>query len=60
MEAAPTLSKCKKLFPASLEIKSGDTLYKVTSIYADKGDFRALWENLIVEALQVNTQRKAS
>ena len=59
MEAGPTSSKCKKLFPASLEIKSGDTLYKVTSIYADKGDFRALWEELIIKALQSNSKRKA-
>jgi|GEM_PF-2849893 len=61
MEAGPTSSKkCKKLFPASLEIKSGDTLYKVTSVYAEKGDFRTLWESLIVEALQVDTKLKAS
>ena len=49
----------KRLFPASCEIKSGDTLYRVTSIYADKGDFRALWEELIIKALQVHTERKA-
>ena len=48
-----------KPFPASYEIKSGDTLYKVTSIYADKGDFRALWEDLIIRALQSNGKRKA-
>jgi hypothetical protein len=47
-------------FPASLEIKSGDTLYKVTSIYADKGDFRVLWEELIIRASQTNVGRKAS
>jgi len=46
-------------FPASLEIKSGGTLYKVTSIYAEKGDFRALWEELIIKSLQENTRRKA-
>ena len=44
----------KRLFPASCEIKSGDTLYRVTSIYADKGDFRALWEELIIKALQAS------
>ncbi len=49
----------QKLFPANSEIKSGDTLYKVTSIYADKGDFRALWEELIVKSLQINRDRKA-
>jgi len=49
-----------KPFPANLEIKSGDTLYIVTSIYADKGDFRALWEDLIIKALQINAERKAS
>ena len=48
-----------KPFPASLEIKSGDTLYKVTSIYADKGDFRVLWEELIIKALQSTAGRKA-
>jgi hypothetical protein len=46
-------------FPAILEIKSGDTLYRVTSIYADKGDFRVLWEELIIRALQKNRERKA-
>jgi len=60
MNGQPTSSNSKKMFPASLEIKSGDTLYKVTSVYADKGDFRALWESLIVEALQVSTERNAS
>ena len=60
MEAEPTSSKVKQLLPASLEIKFGDTLYKVTSVYADKGDFRALWESLIVEALQVSKERNAS
>ncbi|MCL2816654.1 MAG: hypothetical protein FWD23_18805 [Oscillospiraceae bacterium] len=49
-----------KPFPTNLEIKSGDTLYIVTSIYADKGDFRALWEELIIKALQTNAGRKAS
>jgi len=54
-------TKCKmKPFPAILEIKSGDTLYKVTSIYTDKGDFRALWEEMIIKALQTNAGRKAS
>jgi len=47
-----------KPFPASYEIKSGDTLYKVTSIYADKGDFRVLWEELIIRALQTSAGRK--
>ena len=47
-----------KPFPASYEIKSGDTLYKVTSIYADKGDFRAFWEELIIKALQSTAGRK--
>ena len=52
-------TKCKiKPFPASHEIKSGDTLYIVTSIYADKGDFRALWEELIIKALQKQVERK--
>ena len=60
METEPTSSKVKKLLPVSLEVKSGDTLYRVTSVYADKGDFRALWESLIVEALQVSTERNAS
>lgn len=41
-----------KYFPASLEIKSGKTLYKVTSIYADKGDFYKLWESLIVDSIK--------
>jgi len=34
--------------PGYLEIKSGDTVYKVFSIYAEKGDFRALLEELII------------
>ena len=50
----------KKYFPASHEIRSGDTLYKVTSIYADKGDFRALWEELIIKAVQTNLMCAAS
>jgi len=49
-----------KPFPASHEIKSGDTLYKITSIYADKGDFRVLWEELIIKALQTSAACKAS
>ena len=49
-----------KPFPVNLEIKSGDTLYKVTSIYTDKGDFCALWDELIIRALQKNAERKAS
>jgi len=48
----------RKPFPASLEIKSGDTLYKVTSIYANKGDFRAIWEELIIKSLST-AERKA-
>ena len=60
MEAEPTSSDVKKLFPANLEVTSGGTLYKVTSVYADKGDFRALWESLIVQSLQANMERKAS
>ena len=50
----------KEHFSTSLEIKSGDTLYKVTSIYADKGDFRALWEELVIKAVQTNLERVAS
>jgi len=46
-------------FPNSLKVKSGDTLYMVTSIYADKGDFRTLWEELIIRALQTNAEVKA-
>jgi hypothetical protein len=49
----------QKPFPASCEIKSGDTIYKITSIYADKGDFCALWEELIVKSLQADQERKA-
>jgi len=60
MNGQPTSSNCKKMFPSSLEIKSGDTLYKVTSVYADKGDFRTLWEDLIIKAAQANTKLKAS
>ena len=44
----------QKPLSSNLEIKVGDTLYKVTSIYADKGDFRALWEELIIKALQAS------
>ena len=50
-----TILEGKTPFPASLEIKSGDTLYRITSIFADKGDFRAMWEELIIKALQENT-----
>jgi hypothetical protein len=54
-------NNCKqKMLPANLEIKSGDTLYKVTSVYADKGDFRALWEELIIKASHSNGVCKAS
>ena len=60
MEAEPTSVKYKKLFHENLEVKSGDTLYKVVSVYADKGDFRVLWEELIIRALLTNTERKAS
>jgi len=42
----------QKPLSSNLEIKVGDTLYKVTSVYADKGDFRTLWEELIIKALQ--------
>lgn len=41
----------QKPLSANLEIKIGDTLYKVTSVYTDKGDFRILWEELIIKAL---------
>jgi hypothetical protein len=37
----------KPLLP-NLTIQSGDTVYKVVSVYADNGDFRNLWESLIV------------
>ena len=50
----------KRLFPTGNEIMSGDTLYKVTSVYADKGDFRVLWEELIIKAIQSETERAAS
>ena len=50
----------KKHFPASNEIRSGDTLYKITSIYADKGDFHVLWEELIIKAVQTNLECIAS
>jgi hypothetical protein len=54
-----TILEGKTPFPASLEIKSGDTLYRITSIFADKGDFRAMWEELIIKALQEKTGGKA-
>jgi len=38
----------KKVLPVYLEIVVGDTVYKVSSIYAEKGDFRALLEELII------------
>jgi hypothetical protein len=41
----------RKPLPPNLSIKFGDTVYKVTSIYANKGDFRKLWESLIVGRL---------
>ena len=44
----------KKSFSTSLEIKHGDTLYRVSNVYANKGDFRSLWEDLIVNAVQRN------
>ena len=44
----------QKPLPANLEIESGDTLYKVVSVFADKGDFRILWEELIIKALQAS------
>jgi len=39
----------KKLLPDYLEIQSGDTVYNVTSIFAEKGDLRSLWEMLIID-----------
>ena len=39
----------KKKLPDFLEVKSGDTVYRVTSFFADKGDFRTLWEELIID-----------
>ena len=38
----------KKALPGYLEIVVGDTVYRVSSIYAEKGDFRALLEELII------------
>ena len=38
----------KKVLPDCIEINSGDTVYKVFSIYAEKGDFRTLLEELII------------
>jgi len=38
----------KRNLPGYLEIQSGDTVYKVSSIYAEKGDFRTLLEELII------------
>jgi len=55
-----TPERNKEHFSTNFEIRSGDTLYKVTSIYADKGDFRALWEELIIKAVQTNLERVAS
>jgi len=52
-----TLNSNKKSLPTSLEIKSGDTIYRVSNIYANKGDFRSLWEDLIVKAAQSNGQK---
>ena len=49
----------KKLFPKCLEVQAGDTLYKVTSIYSDKGDFHTLWEELIIKTLQAKTEQDA-
>lgn len=49
-----------RYFPTSTEIKSGDTLYKVQSIYADKGDFCALWDELIINFLFAEAKRMAS
>ena len=53
------MEKQQKPFENQLEIKSGDTMYKVTSIYADKGDFRILWEELIIKALQQESPGKS-
>jgi len=39
----------KKLLPDYLEVRSGDTVYKVTSIFAEKGDLCSLWEMLIID-----------
>ena len=50
----------KEHLPTSLEVRSGDTLYKVTSVYASKGDFRSLWEELVIKAVQTNLERVAS
>ena len=49
----------KKLLPEIFEIKAGDTLYKVTSIYSDKGDFHTIWEELIIKTLQAKTEQNA-
>jgi hypothetical protein len=48
------------MFPESLEIQSGDTLYKVKSIYADKGDFCALWDEMIINFLLTEAKCLAS
>jgi len=39
----------KRLLPDYLEVRSGDTVYKVTSIFSEKDDLRALWEALIID-----------
>jgi hypothetical protein len=54
MNDTTTITANRKPLPPNLTIKSGDTVYKVTSIYADKGDFRKLWESLIVGRLTEN------
>jgi len=38
----------KKVLPNYEEIHSGDTLYKISSVFAEKGDFRTLLEELII------------
>ena len=39
----------KKLLPSYMEVQSGDTVYKVTSIFAEKGDLCSLWKALIID-----------
>jgi hypothetical protein len=50
----------RKPLPPNLTVKSGDTVYKVVSVYADKGDFRKLWESLIIGRLAAISDCKSA
>ena len=41
----------RKLLPSYMEVRSGDTVYKVTSIFSEKGDLCSLWKALVIDRI---------